>query len=373
MIDRVTMFPISNKTDAPQFDNKAGFQLSDEVHIKKLLKRMGISYFLALLIVACLASSAYFFMHNLLGVNESNGTIINISGRQRMLSQRGALFSLQLATAQGSERVKVREKLLDVADLMETSHSGLISGNEEMGLPAHMSENMHSIYFEAPSQLDNQVKEYIQAIHALVKESDIGSISLHSQNLQTILNVAPNRLLKTLNEAVKQYELEGLAELQETMQWETYVWLVTLIVLVLEGVFIFRPITTQVKDTAGILLQEKHFSENVVNTAQALILGIDHQGNIVFFNEYAQNITKWSEKEILGTNFINHFIPRKKQSASIRIFRDMFSTHTDNTFQSPLIIRDKTEINVNWSNTLLLDPVTREPMILIATGTIEDS
>jgi len=371
MVNRADMFPISHQTDGPQFSKEAAFSLSDEAQVTKLLSGMGIRYFFALLIIACLACTAYFIMHDSLKTNESNGAIVNISGRQRMLSQRGALFSLRLATAEGREKIIAREKLMSVATLMMDSHQALIKGSEKLGLPAHMSDEMKKLYFEAPTQLDKQVLDYIKSIKRVVKASDEAWLTLDNPDLHTILEVAPDRLLKTLNSAVKQYEVEGFDEIQKTKRWETYVVLITLLALVLEGLFIFRPIISKVKKTANALLQEKHFSENVVNTAQALILGIDTKGNIQLFNQYAEDTTQWLEQELLETNFISRFIPQQKQNTVIRLFREMFSGKLESQFESQLMTRDERLINIAWSNRLILDPATKKPLLLIATGIIQ--
>ena len=73
--------------------------MSDATHPSvKNLQRLSItkSYMLAVSIVAIAAMASYGYIHLHLEAAKKSGYIINISGQQRMLSQRIALFSSKL-------------------------------------------------------------------------------------------------------------------------------------------------------------------------------------------------------------------------------------------------------------------------------------
>ena len=60
-----------------------------------------------------------FDLDKIISVREINAAVINISGRQRMLSQRAALFALRLVSTQDKlEQEKLRQKMLAAIDLM---------------------------------------------------------------------------------------------------------------------------------------------------------------------------------------------------------------------------------------------------------------
>jgi len=63
-------------------------------------------YLIALVLVAMLSTSAWMSMHLVISQQESNAAIVNISGRQRMLSQRTALFSTLLVNAKPQHRAE---------------------------------------------------------------------------------------------------------------------------------------------------------------------------------------------------------------------------------------------------------------------------
>lgn len=51
------------------------------------------AYVLGLLMIAVMAFSAFMIMNTVISSNKQTATIINVSGKQRMLSQRLALLS----------------------------------------------------------------------------------------------------------------------------------------------------------------------------------------------------------------------------------------------------------------------------------------
>jgi len=342
----------------------------DKPKINFLLVNMWGRYTLALLLIAGLTTSAFFIMSDLLKINEKSGAIVNVSGRQRMLSQRGALLALRLIAEQNPViKAHVRDELTQMTELMLKSHEGLVKGSEEMDLPSTMSDAMHNMYFYPPRALDLQVRNFIKMLQTLISDSYQPNTTLDNPHLQYILKEAPNRrLLKTLDEAVNQYEAEAASEIQKAMRWEEYVFITTLLTLFFEGLLIFRPIIKRVKIATNALIKEKQFSENIINTSQALIIAVDQRGDIVLFNQYSQELSGWQAQEAVGKNFFELLIPESDQEQLRTTFHAMFAGQSASQLESPLTIRSGQQLLVEWSNTLIKDPITRQPALLIATG-----
>ena len=127
---------------------------------------IGNLFYLELLPLTALAT--YFNLDELSTTREINAAVINISGRQRMLSQRAALFALKLVCSQeNAEQERLRQEMLVLMELMEKSHNGLIQGDTQMKLPGQLSSTINAIYFDAPFYLDEQIREYIAHVRAL--------------------------------------------------------------------------------------------------------------------------------------------------------------------------------------------------------------
>ena len=100
-------------------------------------------YILALLLIALLATLGFANLNSLINLQFNDSKIINLSGKQRMLSQK--IYNTIIT-------FKIKELQTNIKRMAD-SHKYLTS------LP--MSNEIKEIYFNKPTQLDKKVKEYI--------------------------------------------------------------------------------------------------------------------------------------------------------------------------------------------------------------------
>ncbi|MET0112626.1 MULTISPECIES: ATP-binding protein [Limnospira] len=155
---------------------------------------------------------SYFDLQEINTTRKVNAAVVNVSGRQRMLSQRTAFFSLKLVTTSDpAEREVIRETLIKDITLMERSHKGLLYGDSEMNLLTSPSAIVRSMYFREPLNLDKRIREYILAVRTLATTADSDLTPSHP-HLDYITNIAPNELLSILDAVVAQYQRESEIE-----------------------------------------------------------------------------------------------------------------------------------------------------------------
>ncbi len=141
-------------------------------------------YVIALMLVASLSTVAWLSLHWVIAEQQSTAAVVNISGRQRMLSQRAALFANLLANATAAERPALRSRLQETVALFEKSHQSLTQGDASLGLPAQMSSAVRDMYFVGSSAIDAQVAAYISASQRLLQTGDDLLRPGHPQLLQ---------------------------------------------------------------------------------------------------------------------------------------------------------------------------------------------
>ena len=209
-------------------------------------------YAIALTLVATLSTAAWISLDLVITEQKSTAAVVNVSGRQRMLSQRTALFSNLLADARKSERPAFQSELQEAIELMDVSHQGLTRGNAEMGLPGITSPTVQAMYFDGADGLDMQVRTYIKAVRDLLQLDDAALQHDHPL-LQYITRTAPGPLVASLDRMVQQYQLEGETSVARLKQAETLFWVVTLLLLLLEAALIFHPFVRHVRAIIGKL------------------------------------------------------------------------------------------------------------------------
>ena len=217
---------------------------------KKITRNLTNRYLTALVLVASLSAAAWFSLQSVISAQEDTGALVNVSGRQRMLSQRTDLYANLLVSSPKAARPEIRAKLSEAIELMASSHFALTHGSMAMKLPSTMSPTIRSMYFDGPNALDVQVRTYVQNVRDLLSQSD-EALTSDSPLLQYINRTAPNLLVTSLDRMVHQYQLEGEASVRSLQRSETLIFLLTLLLLVLEGTLIFYPFTKQLKGIIG--------------------------------------------------------------------------------------------------------------------------
>lgn len=231
--------------------------------MKKSGPNLTIRYVLALSLIAALSITAYITLKAAITEQETGTAVVNVAGRQRMLSQRISRFALLYVLSDNStERESIRQTLLNDVDLFEASHKTLLNGGNVRGLtadevlilPGDPSDAVRDMYFASPMNLDKQVVTFISETRSLIS-APANELRLNNDHLQYLLNAAASELLASLNTVTGQYQRESETAISNLQWLETGVLIITLLALLGEVLLIFRPMVQQVEDRA-LALQE---------------------------------------------------------------------------------------------------------------------
>ncbi|MBE0490975.1 MAG: PAS domain S-box protein [Sulfurospirillum sp.] len=239
-------------------------------------------YIFALSIIAMLSAFAYFNLNHLISSQANDGKIINLSSKQGLLSQQIALYAIYYKT----------ENLKITIEDMERAHELLMS------FP--MSAELKKIYFEKPKGLDQSIRDYLFHAKRFEENRDGRSLTYilqNSQNLLKELDLATSIFIKTTEESI--------VNLQNV---ELFIFLFTLLTLVFEALFIFRPATKKIIETTNEALREKNYSNTIVESNTNAIITLDKNLNIQTYNKMAHKLFGFSKEEIFNEPFFTTFI-----------------------------------------------------------------
>lgn len=269
-------------------------------------------YIIALSLVASLSTAAWFSLHLVISEQKSTAAVVNVSGRQRMLSQRTALFSNLLVTSQKADRATVREKLRSTIDLMALSHHGLTHGDKALGIPPTLSPTVRAMYFDGPDALDPQVRTYIGKLEELLLQND-DKLTPDNPLLQYINSTAPNSLVTALDGMVHQYQLEGEASINSLQKAETAFWLLTLLLLLLEAALIFHPFVRHIRSVIDRLQTVAKELESHQNNLEQTVK--QRTSELAYSEEQLRLVLEGAELGFWDWNIVTGDVERNEQWA----------------------------------------------------------
>jgi len=125
---------------------------------------------------------------------------------------------------------------------------------------------------------------------------------------------------------------------------------------VVEYVIITFNNITQRKNAELALKSQLLFNESIINTVNSIILGLDKNANIILFNEFAEKLTGYQQKEVLGKNWFEIFIPGEKKEAISDIFNGVWNgkeLYWGN--QNAIVCKNGNQRIIEWYNSRNLD------------------
>lgn len=213
---------------------------------KKYLNSLTIGYIFALSMIAVLSMSTHVILDKVITVQSSAATVINISGRQRMLSQRIGMLSCHYSINPNSYN---KESLSAAIALMEKSHLALTKGDKSLNLPSKILPSVNEIYYGKKYNLDHEVKEYITLSKQFLSQPQNKNVLIQ------IMDKSHDSLLIGLDKVVKEYEAQSIEQVHMISLTQRIVLIIIIATLLAEALFIFRPIIQKVKYFALMLYE----------------------------------------------------------------------------------------------------------------------
>jgi len=212
---------------------------------KRVAESLTRFYIVALLVVAFLTLGGLYLIRKTIMSLNYDGRIVNVAGRQRMLSQRlTKLAVLKIEGVAHSDRADF-DSLLNV---WKTSHEQLAS--RRLPIEKNVTIWKSSVLDEMFVNLTPVFNEIYQGFEIIGKEDTDSEAKQNA--LKLILNNEPVFLSK-MDEIVFQFDKESYARLQNLEKIEWILDIMTIVVLLAEGLLIFRPVVNTTRRAIRML------------------------------------------------------------------------------------------------------------------------
>lgn len=226
-------------------------------------------YLLALATIALTIIVAQILIQQHLNSQLNDSRVINVAGRQRAFSQKLVKEAMLLKNASGNaaEYQSIRNDLEHTLFVWKTSHDGLQNGNDSIGLPKESNEIILKLF----EDLNPHHEAMVTAAENILGES--GNLNLISPSYDGQLQVLLSNeqvFLGKMDAIVNEYDAQSKEKLQKLKLKEYALLAVSLLILFLEVVFIFRPLSIQIRETISKLIRSQIKSDNTASEVKRL-------------------------------------------------------------------------------------------------------
>ncbi len=241
--------------------------------------QLGRRYLLGLAIIAIIFTASHAAPVFVSSKTAELAAAINISGRQRMLSQRIMFFGGQVVASPVTDPEK-SEKLAAAIEQFDRAHQALSRGGD-MGLSGDLSPQTAGLYFGSsgdptstsdPAYLDALSEEFLSNARTVLAEAEGYELAW-----TWMLANVPERLLGKLNSAVASFEEDSNRSSQAIQQAQVFGYLLAMLGLILQIFVIFRPANRALRDLVGNLEEARREAAHAAKVKSEFLANMSHE------------------------------------------------------------------------------------------------
>lgn len=224
----------------------------------------------ALLAIAILSTAGALLIQYMFFVQKDDAHIINVAGKQRMLSQKIAWHSNALISDVDKDTQLHLDVLRHASAEFALGHKFLVQQHPSGGY-AYLNEELVSYYFSPPVNLAQSFRAYLDKAQLLLNNPEV-------RTPEYLFRVAESEeLLKNLDGAVTLFEQHAKQKVQLLAYLELGFWLCTLALLLIELKYIFRPMEQQITAAINKYQQQKAQAEQISHNKERFIARASHE------------------------------------------------------------------------------------------------
>lgn len=207
----------------------------------------------ALAFIGVLVIAAHITIDRIAGEQQTAARMIEMSGNQRMLSQRAVRLALEYVNTEDFEqRENIRSMIDEAHSQMRRTHLALSQGDSVSGIPAAALDSIDDIFFDEPHLLDQRIRLFMYDIREILAKQWDEDLE-NSVYVKSIVQASRQVLLASLQDATDQFMTNSLMRVENLRTTLKVMHGAILIALVGIGVFVFTPLFRKVVKDAETL------------------------------------------------------------------------------------------------------------------------
>lgn len=220
---------------------------------KALRQRYSLRYLAALALIAATVLLGAWELNRVLGVNQEQAQILSTAGTQRMLTQRLALLTDGVLEAPNVvRRAQVINDLRRSVEQMREGHAFLTGTTTSGIIPAQASAALREYYSPEGRDLLARAENFISGFKSFVEDPEGQAVLMEYHRL-----TAETSLLQRYNEVAELYSIHAQERIAHAIRVHGTWVLIALCLLVLEIIFIFRPMARDAAKSVAQLSAER--------------------------------------------------------------------------------------------------------------------
>ncbi|MDH5638856.1 MAG: PAS domain S-box protein, partial [Nitrospinota bacterium] len=267
-------------------------------------QKITTQYVLALGLIAILVIASYMGLLEMMTTQATWAQVINLSGKQRMISQRLSKLAHDLVMGTHADGSSRREELKSLATQMEKSHEAIVRSSPDSGLRVRLSKAAEEIVFYPPHELDKMILRYTDAVRKFA-DTPAKDLSMNNSYFLVIEEYSEKPLLASLDALVAQFQVEAEQNSIALKRRATGIFTLLILTLLVVGVAIFRPLASRIQRSADELAESERKLSGITTSLGEGVIVTDRDGVVTFANPMAEHITGFKEEDLAGMNVMD--------------------------------------------------------------------
>jgi len=234
-----------------------------------------------------------------------------------------------------SEKRKIEDSLQEVYSIINKSPSVAFTWKNSEGWPVEfVTENVKNLFGYTAEELKSGNVPYVQCIHPDDLERVAEEVSQFSnEEGRSVFIHKPYRIVTK----------EGIEKIVDDK---------TSIVRDENGnVTHYQGILTDITEkriAEAELITERDYSKSLLDTARAIVLQLDTDGNIVYFNPYMEQLVGYELDEVKGKDWFTSFLPECDYEEIKALFKNAIGNTQTEGYVNPIVTKKGDERQIEW-------------------------